>query len=50
MLYGNNFLVLFYENFNTSYPYTKLAKVDAISGYKAALGTENVRVKFELQP
>ncbi len=48
MLYGNNALVLFYESFNTSYTYTRLGKVDDISGYKAALGTGNVTVKFEL--
>lgn len=50
MLYGNNALVLFYESFSTSYTYTRLGKVDDISGYKAALGTGNVTVKFELQP
>ena len=50
MLYGNNALVLFYESFNTSYTYTRLGKVDDISGYKTALGTGNVTVKFELQP
>ena len=49
MLYGNNALVLFYESFNTSYTYTRLGKVDDISGFKTALGSGNVRVKFELQ-
>ncbi|PKB14970.1 cyclophilin-like fold protein [Flavobacterium sp. 5] len=49
MLYGNNALVLFYESFNTSYTYTRLGKVDDISGYKVALGSGNVTVKFELQ-
>lgn len=50
MLYGNNALVLFYESFTTSYTYTRLGKVDDVSGYRAALGTGNVTVKFELQP
>lgn len=49
MLYGNNALVLFYESFTTSYTYTRLGKVDDIRGYKAALGSGNVIVKFELQ-
>ena len=48
MLYGNNALVLFYESFNTSYSYTRLGKVDDITGYKTALGSGNVMVKFEL--
>jgi hypothetical protein len=49
MLYGNNCLVLFYENFNTSYSYTRLGKVDNPSALKTALGTGNVMVKFELE-
>ena len=46
-LYGNNVLVLFYKNFNTSYSYTKLGYVDNPAGLAAALGTGNVTVKFE---
>lgn len=49
MLYGNNCLVLFYEDLNTSYSYTRLGKVDNINGMKTALGTGNITVKFELQ-
>ena len=49
MLYSNNCLVLFYENFNTSYSYTRLGKADNINGLKSALGAGSVKVKFELQ-
>lgn len=47
MLYGNNTLVLFYKNFNTSYSYTKLGAIDNPAGLEAALGNGNVVVKFE---
>lgn len=46
-LYGNNTLVLFYKNFNTSYSYTKLGFVDNPAGLTDALGTGNVVIKFE---
>lgn len=46
-LYGNNTLVFFYKNFNTTYSYTKLGYVDNPSGLAAALGNGNVVVKFE---
>lgn len=49
MLYGNNVLVLFYKNFNTSYSYTKLGYVYNPAGLATALGSENVIVKFEKQ-
>jgi hypothetical protein len=49
MLYGNNCLVLFYENLNTSYSYTRLGKIDTISGLASTLGNGNVTVKFELE-
>lgn len=49
MLYGNNCLVLFYENLNTSYNYTKVGKVDDTTGLVSALGNGNIIVKFELE-
>jgi len=47
MLYGNNCLVLFYEDFNTSYNYTRLGHIDNTAGLVAALGKESVTVKFD---
>ena len=49
MLYGNNCLVLFYENLNTSHSYTRLGKIDNIPGLVSALGNGNVIVKFEME-
>lgn len=49
MIYGNNCLVLFYEDLNTSYSYTRLSRIDNTSGLVAALGAGSVTVKFERQ-
>ena len=49
MLYGANTLVLFYKSFSTSYNYTRIARIDNPSGLAAALGSENITVKFELE-
>lgn len=48
MLYGSNSLVLFYETFSTSYSYTKLGRINNPMELKAALGKDNVTIKFEL--
>lgn len=49
MLYGNNCLVLFYENLTTSYSYSRLGKIDNTIGLVAALGSGNVTIKLELE-
>jgi len=49
MLYGNNCLVLFYENFNTTYSYSRVGKITNTTGLVNALGSGNVEVKFELE-
>lgn len=48
MLYGNNCLVLFYENFSTSYNYTPLGWIDNSDELEEALGSGDVQVIFQV--
>lgn len=48
MLYNSRTLVLFYKGFSTSYSYTKIGKIDDVNDLVAALGTDDVKVSFEL--
>lgn len=43
MLYGNNCIVIFYKDFDTSYSYTKIGHIDNL----ADLGNGSIIVKFE---
>ncbi len=49
MLYGSNTVVLFYDDLNTSYSYTRMGKIDDPTGLRNALGTGNVTVTFEME-
>lgn len=48
MLFGSDCLVLFYEDFQTSYHYTGLGRIPDPTGLKAALGNESAVVTFRL--
>ncbi len=47
-LYGSDCLVLFYKTFKTSYSYTKLARVNNITGLENAIGRGTVSITFKL--
>lgn len=44
MLYGNDCLVIFYEDFDTPYSYTRVGKIDNVDNLKNSLGKGNVNV------
>lgn len=48
MLYGSDCLVIFYENFNTTYSYTRLGKIDNVDNLKDALGSGNVDITISV--
>jgi hypothetical protein len=46
MLYGANTIVVFYKTFPSSYRYTRLGRVQDITGLVEALGPNDARVVF----
>ena len=46
MLYGSSCIVLFYEDFSTSYSYTPIANIEDTNGLESALGSGNVTISF----
>ena len=47
MLYGSSTVGLFYNTFSTSYSYTKLGRIDNVTGLVTALGAGNLTETFE---
>ncbi|WP_440894807.1 cyclophilin-like fold protein [Amphibacillus sp. Q70] len=48
MLFGSDTLVLFYENFSTSYSYTRLGTIDHPENLSTILGNNSITVHIEL--
>ena len=49
MLYGDSCVVLFYDNFDTPYSYTKLGYIENTEGLENAVGTGSVTVRFSAE-
>lgn len=47
MLFGNNCLVLFYEDFTTSYQYTRIGYMDNADNIKSTVGNHGVTITFQ---
>lgn len=47
MLYGSDCLVIFYENFSTSYSYTPIGKINDPDGLAEVFGSGSVQVTFD---
>lgn len=48
MLYGSDCLVIFYEDFDTPYSYTRIGKIDNVDNLKDVLGSGNVNVTISI--
>ncbi|MDO9491784.1 cyclophilin-like fold protein [Acetobacterium sp.] len=48
MMYGDDCLVLFYENFSSSYRYTRIGAIENADGLAEAVGNGTVRISFSL--
>lgn len=44
MLFGSNCLVVFYEDFITSYSYTKIGRIENSDGLKDAIGAGSIQI------
>lgn len=48
MLFGNDCLVLFYENFSSTYSYTRIGVIEDPAGLAEALGDKKSKVTFDV--
>lgn len=48
MIFGNDCLVLFYENFSSAYSYTRIGTIEDPAGLAEALGEKNCKVTFDV--
>ena len=46
LLFGLNCIVLFYEDFPTSYSYIPIAHIEDTNGLKSALGSGDITIIF----
>lgn len=49
MLWNDNSLVLFYETFSTNYQYTKVGKIDNPNMLAQTLGSDDIKITFDLE-
>jgi len=49
MIWNSRTVVLFYKSFPTSYSYTKIGRINDASGLADAVGSDDVRISFELE-
>ncbi|MGL4518391.1 MAG: cyclophilin-like fold protein [Phocaeicola sp.] len=50
MLWGSTSFVLFYDNFSTSYSYSRIGKIDNTAGLRELLNNRNsITIKFEIE-
>ena len=47
MLYGDDCMVLFYEDFQTSFSYTRIGHLESADGLSDVIGSGDVTVRFE---
>jgi len=46
MLWQSNTIVLFYKDFNTTYSYSKIGKIEDPAGLAKAVGAEDIEISF----